>query len=194
MGASAASKSRTAGRFDFQSVLTHEAGHFGGLDHSAVGVMVASGQTRTLQAGSAIMWPFSFPRGTVTGRTLTVDDNTAYSVSYPDGTFTSDTGALAGRVTKNGRGLLGVSVIAFNPFTGETVGQFTNSSGNYRIDGLRPGPYIVRVNAIRSPTGPDNFSFDESQVDLNFRDALYSGRAEVLPGQTTDNVNFEVSP
>jgi len=184
----------TPGRIDFVSVLTHEIGHFGGLDHSAVGVMQTRNQVRELLAGSAVMWPFAFPRGSVIGRTLTVDDTTAFSVTYPDGGFTAATGALAGRVTKNGRGLLAVSVIAFNPFTGETVGQFTNSTGNYTISGLRPGPYIVRVNAIVAPTGPDNFSFDESQVDLNFRDKLFAGRAEVSPGQTTDNINFEVSP
>jgi hypothetical protein len=181
--------------FDFVSVATHEIGHFIGLGHSHVGVTDTESFRRRPVEGSAILYPFSFGPGTVVGRTLTADDTTGASVLYPAGSFLQTTGSLSGRVTKEGRGVAFAHVVGFNPFTGDTVGVFADESGNYEIRGLKPGPYVVRVNPITDPTAPGDFGFPERGTDLDYRDALYTGgSAEVRASSSTNGIDVAVEP
>ncbi len=181
--------------FDFVSVATHEIGHFVGLGHSHVGVTETRNFRRRPVEGSSILFPFSFGPGSVIGRTLTVDDTTGVSILYPSGGFLQRTGTLSGRVTKGGKGVGYAHVVGFNPFTGDTVGAFADESGDYEIRGLRPGPYVVRVNPITDPTSPEDFGFPERGTDLDYRDALYTGGpAEVQASATTDGIDVVVEP
>jgi len=190
----AVSPEGTAGRYDFQSTATHEIGHFLGLGHSAVGVMETSGGSRRLLEGSAIMYPFAFPDGTITGRTPTPDDIVGASALYPTASFSAETGSLSGTVTKSGFGVAGAHIMAFNPYTDELIGFFTDQDGLFTLPGLEPGPYVVRVNPISDPLSPEDFGFDEAEVDLNFGDAFLEGRAEIRPAQVTSGIEVEVQP
>ncbi len=81
------------GAYDLESLLTHELGHFFGLDHSAV--------------RRAILYPFAPTPGTFIGQRptssapdamLSDDDRTGLRVLYPDPADTVHVGTIAGRI------------------------------------------------------------------------------------------------
>jgi hypothetical protein len=188
-----ASPNGEAGRFDYQSTVTHEIGHFLGLDHSGLGFMESRPQRFVLLEGSAVMFPFAYPAGSTTARTLTLDDVIGVSLIYPVGSGAAKA-SLSGTVTKDGEGLQGAHVTLFNPFTEELVGAFTDGGGNYRVEGLSPGPIVVRVHPIAEPTAPSDFGFDDFLIDLDWSVTFHEGRAEVTAGTNTSDVDVEVTP
>jgi hypothetical protein len=118
--------------YDLESILTHELGHFLGLEHSAI--------------WSAVMTPFAPPPGTYWGprptatapdTPLSDDDRTGLRVLYPDPNDTTDVGVITGRVlpanplslaglpaTAAGEyvtGIFGAHVVAVDVDTGQVV-------------------------------------------------------------------------
>lgn len=159
--------------FDLQSVATHEAGHFLGLGHSALGEteLQSAGGRRVLATGS-VMFPIAFGRGTTADRVLQPDDIAAVSDVYPDDDVRATTGVAQGRVLIGGRGVVGAHVVAFNPETGELVGGFALSSGGeFQIAGLSPGPYVIRVEPL-DDADVESF-FQRATIDLDFRVAFH---------------------
>jgi hypothetical protein len=188
-----ASPDGQAGRFDYESTALHEIGHFLGLDHSGLGFMESRPQRFVLLEGSAVMYPFAYPPGSTGGRTLTLDDVIGVSLIYPAGA-SAGRASLSGTVTKDGDGLEGAHVTLFNPFTEELIGAFTDGGGNYRVEGLSPGPIIVRVHPIAEPTSPSDFGLDDFLIDLDWSVTFHEGRAEVTAGSNTPDIDVEVMP
>ena len=138
------------------------------------------------------MFPIALGTGDVSGRTLQPDDIAGISDLYPDDGFNDKTGSLSGRVTKNGGGVFGAHIIAFDVRTGEMVGNFTlRRDGQFSIAGLRPGPHVVRIEPL-DDADIESF-FDPSEpVDLAFA-AKYYERLVIVPrggdsGMTTVKV------
>ena len=181
-----------AGRYDLQTVALHEIGHLNGLGHSALGETEVTGSGRRVIASGAVMFPIAFGAGTTFNRALHEDDVAGLSTLYPEGGFNDDTGSLSGHVTKNGRGVFGAHVVAFNPSTGAMISAFSlNDEGRFAILGLPPGPYVVRVEPLDDA---DADSFVDGALDVDFRIAYYRRLVAVPAGGDSGAIEIAVAP
>jgi hypothetical protein len=132
---------------DLQTIATHEAGHFFGLDHSAV--------------TSAVMYPFAPDLQLNLG----ADDVASISNTYP-GTQTVSTGSLSGKITSSSStGLCGIHVFADSntltsgypsPVRRTPIGAMTLSDGTYTITGLPPDTYTITAEPLDGPVDSTN--------------------------------------
>jgi hypothetical protein len=137
------------------------------------------------------MFPIAFGRGITTDRKLQPDDIAGVSNTYPVGDFAQDTGMLAGRVRLGGRGVFAAHVVAFNLRTGELVGGFSlNREGEFNIQGLAPGLYVVRAEPL-DDAATDSF-FDDPGIDTNFKVALVDRVVAVPKGGAAASFDITV--
>ena len=183
------------GRFDVESIALHEIGHLHGLGHSAIGeTEIRPGGRRVLGAES-VMFPIAFTAGSTADRRLRPDDIAGITDIYSrNNTDSRRLGSVTGRVTKNGAGVPGAHVVAFNPSTGALIGGFTLSDdGTFTIAGLEPGPHVLRVEPLDD--GDVESFFDSSMtVDVNFN-VRFHDKVVVIPrGGGTRGVEIKVTP
>lgn len=152
---------------DLQTVLTHEIGHFLGLDHSAV--------------VKATMFPYAPP----VERTLGSDDVAAIAMLYPKDSPDLATGSISGRVVlTDGSPVFGVHVFADSTTNAPAypaavrktpIGTLTMPDGTYELQGLPPDRYTVAAEPLDGPV---------TNADVaNYSPAL--GRASVQTNFTT---------
>jgi hypothetical protein len=140
------------------------------------------------------MFPVAFSAGNVSDRELKADDIAGLSDIYGTPAFSRQFGSISGRVTKNGAGVIGAHVIAFNPRTQKLVGGFSLSEdGSFVIAGLEPGPHVLRAEPLDD--GDIESFFDSSLgVDVNFNVKFYERVVVVPRGGGTSNIEIRVTP
>ncbi len=155
-------------RWDLETIALHEIGHFSGLGHSAIGETVLAGGGRRVLSSGSVMFPIALATGDISARTLDADDIAGISDLYPSQDFNRNTGSVSGRITKDGRGVFGAHVVAFDPATGDLVGNFSlTTAGEFSIAGLRPGPHVIRVEPI-DDASVESFFEGSDPVDISF--------------------------
>ena len=183
-----------ADRFDLESIVLHEIGHLHGLGHSGLGETELRPGGRRVLGAEAVMFPIAFSPGTTLDRTLRADDIAGILDLYGTAASSRTTGSISGRVTKNGAGVAGAHVVAFNPSNGKLVGGFTQGGdGSFVIAGLDPGSYLLRAEPL-DDADIDSFFDATVNVDVNFKPA-FSTRLIVVPiGGAARNVEIKVVP
>lgn len=182
-----------SGRFDLESIALHEIGHLLGLGHSAIGETEMAGTGRRVIGAETVMFPIAFSAGNTRGRTLRPDDVAGMIDVYGSNAVRRRTGSVSGRVTKNGVGVFGAHVVAFNPRTGAIIGGFSlNQNGDFTIAGLEPGPHVIRVEPLDDA---EISSFlTPTNVDVDFRVKFYERLVVVPRGGGTRGVDVTVVP
>jgi hypothetical protein len=171
-----------SGRYDVQSIVTHETGHLLGMGHSALGETNLTPVGRSVIAKDAVMFPIAFPPGTILDRTLQQDDRAGLESIYGTTSFAAQTGAIAGRVTLNGTGLFGAHVIASNVATGGLTGGFAlDAQGSFVISSLAPGLYLVRAEPL-DDADVSSFFGSDTVLNTNFRQTYFTGLVSVPKG------------
>jgi hypothetical protein len=154
------------------TVLTHELGHFIGLDHT---------QLDGAQGLATANYPLMYPIAYRTNAGLHEDDVAAITALYPDATVNSTYGTLTGTfVTAGGVPVGGANIWAQNTTTGALFSVVSDTmaqgNGSFRLL-LTPGTYTLHAEAIATEftggSGVGPYSNDLS--DASFQPPLYSG-------------------
>jgi hypothetical protein len=183
-----------ANRWDLQTIAVHEIGHLNGLGHSALGETEPSGTGRRVLSTGAVMFPIALGLGDISARTLMPDDIAGISDIYPTAQFSRTTGSISGHVTKSGAGVFGAHVVAVNLANGQQVGNFVlDDDGQFSIAGLKPGPYILRIEPIDDADLESFFGGGEA-VDASFNGRFFE-RIVVAPrGGDSGLIEIAVTP
>ena len=145
-------------RMDLQSVATHEAGHFLGLDHAST-------------LSSTMFWVVGM--GVIYPRVLSSDDMAGISALYPAPMFATQ-GKISGTVrTTANVPVYGAIVVAVNASGTPVASAITDPNGVYLIEGLDAGAYTVVAEPL---TGPINAArigslgsvYPDQTVNTNF--------------------------
>jgi hypothetical protein len=149
------STDQTPGTFDVQDVLTHEVGHFIGLDHSPV--------------VSGTMWPYVSPTQWL-HRSLTQDDESGAVAVAPGSGQTKVTGTIRKPGTTSALpGAIVSASLSDGRFVSSTV---TNSNGNFTLRGMPAGDYYIHVAPLEGGMTTSNLT-SNSTINTAFAPTFY---------------------
>ena len=184
--------------------LVHEFGHCLNLQHSAAIGDAAEGfddfpwsrghprpvggvfpDSRGHPPVMALAWR-SFPEPTL-------DDAIGASLMRPAPGWLSTTGAISGRITVEGRNAVHVMVFAARMTSDgveESVSAMTEADGDFHIEGLVPGVYVVRAGSMNRPDAHGHWVPRGAILDA--RDKILLDPVTVRAGQETGGIRLDL--
>lgn len=199
---------------EFKLLITHEIGHFFGLDHSQVNINNTEdfpGTSTLCSSTSLDNYPVMYPFICRDTESLHSDDSSALSALYPATNVSSSFGILQGRFTdESGNAILGANLWAQETGSGATYSIVSDylkqGSGYYKLL-LPAGNYTLHANSINtifnggSSIGPystdildASFTSPHPIAEVSYQGAA-EGNAEVITIATgeTLNINFSLA-
>jgi hypothetical protein len=164
------STSDETGKYDVQGVLTHEIGHFLGLDHAA---MVSS-----------VMVPYA-AASQLDQRTLSYDDIAGVMEIYPKNL--PPVGKVKGSIQSGTGPVFGANVVAVDSTGTAVVSTLSQVDGTYTLQFVPPGTYRVYAEPLDNPVTPANVSVFYQRAQTNFG-TTYFGNVATLVGARTVTV------
>ena len=199
----------------FRLLITHEIGHFFGLDHTQVNIdnrETDFGSPSICSTTSHENYPVMYPFICRDVTTLHSDDISAVSALYPATNISSNFGTLQGRFVDDiGLPILGANIWVENTTTGETYSvvsdYLTQNNGFYRML-LPAGNYTLHANSINplfnggSGVGPYTYDLNDISfqpphpiAEVNYQGTTDDGNEAVITinnGETV-SINFSSS-
>lgn len=130
-----------AKNYNAQQLLAHEAGHFLGLDHSAV--------------LTSVMYPYV---GTGPVTPLDSDERVQIATMYPKLDPTLSAATLMGKVTGDDGGIFAAQVVAIDAHGNAVASALTNESGDFVMRGVPAGAYRIYAEPLDGPVESSNLS------------------------------------
>ena len=184
--------------------LVHEFGHCLNLQHSAAIGDAAEGfddfpwsrghsrpvdgvfpDSRGHPPVMSLAWR-SFPEPTL-------DDAIGASLMRPAPGWLRTTGAISGRITVEGRSAVHVMVFAArmtNSGVEEGVSAMTEADGDFHIEGLAPGVYVLRAGSLNRPDAHTHWVPRGAILDA--RDKILLDPVTVRAGQETTGIRLDL--
>ncbi len=155
------------GQNDIEGLTSHEITHVLMLEHA--GALAVTG------------YPDNSP--VQLARSLEMDDVAGSEFLYPFGDTSTRTGAMSGTVMEDGTNpVFGANVVAVRQSDGDVTGDVSVFGGEWRIDAMPPGDYVVYAEPYDGPQFQSQFSGgiydpDNNTFDTVFRTTYAGGNA-----------------
>ena len=128
---------------------------------------------------------------TTTGGELSADDRTAASLLRPRIGWGNSVGSVSGRLEVEGAAAPYVHVYAIRSTAAgmrDPVGAFANVRGEFLIEGLPPGEYILWALPVRYYWNHHHLVLEGAATDL--KDAVVAHPVRVEAGRVTDGIEI----